>query len=241
MTDMAPKKESILSRRSFIGNTVKLAVAGALIPAGMAQILPAIAPDSLAGGGPGPIILRDKRTNAKIPVTLSMLAGEPPVVVTAEYAFLPAVVYKVRKAALQGSSQRKGYNTGQFALQHPTEPDNVILVYEGKCKHLGCTVGWNGGFGEDYSETGSPDGRILCPCHLGQYDIYDLAVNIPGTPPPEPLNVVRFSIGTADIDGARTPNALLGVDKVVQSRHRDADQLGDNAPFALASDLEESA
>lgn len=240
---MSASKDPLLSRREFISGAVKLAVAGALVPAGASMVLPAITPDSLGGGGPGPVVLRDKQTNAKIPVTLDMLAGEPPVVITAEYAFLPAVVYKVKRSILEASSKKHGYNTAQHALQHPTEPEHAILVYDGKCKHLGCTIGFDKALGsakapnEDYDEDGVKDGGILCPCHQGRYDIYDLALNVPGTPPPAPLNVIRFNIGTAEIDGKSTPNAILGVEKIVQDAHRDADLQGDGAPFSLAEEV----
>ena len=138
-----PKKESLLSRRDFIRRSVQLAVAGALVPGVLSQLLPAVAPDALGGGGAGPVIRRDATTNAKIPITVADLAGAPPVVITAEWNFLPAVVYKVHKAKLQASSAKRGYNTGQLAVQHPEEDDMAIMVYRGKCKHLGCTVGWN--------------------------------------------------------------------------------------------------
>ena len=222
-------RESLLSRRDFIRNSVRLAVAGALIPGALSQLLPAIAPDAIGGGGPGPIIRRDAKTNTKIPITLADLAGEPPVVVTAEWNFLPAVIYKVRKDILQGSSAYRKYNTGQYALQHPEEPDMALMVYRGKCKHLGCTVGFNKGLGaakdrEDYNGDGLNDGRILCPCHQGQYDIHDLAKNVPGTPPPAPLDVIEFDVKshTDEESGATTANAVYGVLRVEQNKYKDA-------------------
>jgi nitrite reductase/ring-hydroxylating ferredoxin subunit len=124
------------------------------------------------------------------------------------------------------------------------------MVYKGKCKHLGCTVGFNAGLGgskdvEDYDEDGANDGRILCPCHQGQYDIYDLARNVPGTPPPAPLDVIRFNIGDFGGDTQqRVPaasDAIIGGGFVNQSGYREADLDGDGAPFALgtqALDLE---
>lgn len=225
------KKESLLSRRDFIKRSVQLAVAGAVVPGALSQLLPAVAPDALGGSGPGPVIRRDPATNAKIPITLADLAGEPPVVVTAEWNFLPAVVYKVHLAKLQASSGRRQYNTAQFAVQHPEEDDMAILVYDGKCKHLGCTVGFNKGLGAskdvpDYDGDGLPDGRILCPCHQGQYDIHDLAVNVPGTPPPAPLNVIEFDVTNFGGDPERglpaAPNAIFGVQKLLQNKYQEA-------------------
>ncbi len=217
MTDDA--KGSVFSRRDFIKGTVQLAVAGALIPGALTQLLPAVAPDALGGGGAGPVIRRAPQTNAKIPITVEDLAGAPPVVVTAEWNFLPAVVYKVAKSKLQKSSDRRGYNTAQYAVQHPTEDDMAIMVYRGKCKHLGCTVGFNKGLGaskdvSDYDEDGLPDGRILCPCHQGQYDIHDLCKNVPGTPPPAPLDVIEFDVASYGGDTERAipgaSNAIIG-------------------------------
>jgi Rieske Fe-S protein len=226
-----PKRESLLSRRDFIRRSVQLAVAGALVPGALSQLLPAVAPDALGGGGPGPIIRRDPTTNAKIPITLADLAGPAPVVVTAEWNFLPAVIYKVHKSKLEGSSREREYNTAQFAVEHPTETDMAILVYDGKCKHLGCTVGFNKGLGgskdiSDYDGDGLPDGRILCPCHQGQYDIHDLALNVPGTPPPAPLNVIEFDVTNYGGDAARglpaAANAIFGVQKMLQNKYKDA-------------------
>jgi Rieske Fe-S protein len=242
--DPLAKPDNLLSRREFIGNTVKLAALGAIIPGAASQLLPFVAPDALGGGGEQPIVRRDPRTNQKIPITVRDLAGEPPVVVTAEYAFLPAVIYKVRTAVLRASTQARGYNTAQHAIQHPTEPDHAILVYDGKCKHLGCTVGWLGQLGgskdvADYDGDGINDGRILCPCHQGQYDIYNLALNQPATPPPAPLNVIRARVGSATTDGNSASDAIIGVTKIIQNGFRDADLEGDGSGFSIGSQAPE--
>jgi len=242
MTEPA-KKESLFSRREFIKGTVQLAVAGALIPGALSQLLPAVAPDALGGSGPGPIIRRDPTTNSKIPITVADLDGDAPVVVTAEWNFLPAVIYKVHKAKLQASAAKRGYNTAQYAVQHPTQEDMAILVYQGKCKHLGCTVGFNKGLGgsndePDYDGDGLPDGRILCPCHQGQYDIHDLALNVPGTPPPAPLNVIRFNIldyaGEPERNLPAASQAIFGGELIVQDKARQANRDGSTA-FALGT------
>jgi len=241
--------ESLLSRRDFIKRSVQLAVAGALVPGVLSQLLPAVAPDALGGGGAGPIIRCDPSTNSKIPITVADLDGAAPVVVTAEWNFLPAVIYKVHKSKLQGSAAKRGYNTAQFAVQHPTEDDMAIMVSQGKCKHLGCTVGFNKGLGgssdvSDYDGDGLPDGRILCPCHQGQYDIHDLALNVPGTPPPAPLNVIRFNVANYGGDANRAlpaaANAIIGAELLVQNGPREAN-LDPSKAFALgsqAADLE---
>ncbi len=236
----AEKKPALLSRREFIRNTVRLAVAGALVPGALAQLLPAVAPDALGGSGSGPVIRRDATTNAKIPILLDDLAGDPPVVVTAEWNFLPAVVYKVKKSVMEGSSAKRGYNTAQFAIQHPTEPEHLIMVYDGKCKHLGCTVGFldskpASNDVADYDEDGFNDGGILCPCHQGQYDIYDLALNVPGTPPPAPLNVIESDVAgyTDTATGESYSNVIVGVAKHVQSGPKEALGQGSAPAFGL--------
>lgn len=237
-----PKGESLLSRRDFIKRSVQLAVAGALIPGALSQLLPAVAPDALGGGGPGPVIRRDPTTNSKIPITIADLAGAPPVVVTAEWNFLPAVIYKVHKAKLQASAAKRGYNTAQYAFQHPEEDDMAIMVYQGKCKHLGCTVGFNKGLGgskdiSDYDGDGLPDGRILCPCHQGQYDIHDLALNVPGTPPPAPLDVIQFDVRNYPGDAPRqlpaAADCIFGMELIAQTKAREANRQPQGAPFAL--------
>lgn len=50
------------------------------------------------------------------------------------------------------------------------------------CKHLGCTVNWN-------TDKAHPN-QFECPCHLGRYE--KNGKNIPGTPPPQPLDLYQF-------------------------------------------------
>jgi menaquinol-cytochrome c reductase iron-sulfur subunit len=47
------------------------------------------------------------------------------------------------------------------------------------CKHLGCTVNWN-------TDKAHPN-QYFCPCHFGRYE--KNGKNIPGTPPPQPLDL----------------------------------------------------
>jgi menaquinol-cytochrome c reductase iron-sulfur subunit len=56
--------------------------------------------------------------------------------------------------------------------------DGSILALSPICKHLGCTVTWEGS--PDFPE------RFYCPCHDGLYEIN--GKNIPGTPPLGPLD-----------------------------------------------------
>lgn len=229
----------LLTRREFIGGAVKLAATSALATGVATQILPALAPASLSVTGAGPILLRDRKSDQKVPVTLGMLAGEPPVVVTGEWNFFPTAVYKVKRSVLEAAAVTRGYNTGQHALPHPTEPDCVILAYDAKCTHLGCTVGWEGAIGAsndtaDYDDDGSRDGAILCPCHQGRFDPCDLGKNQPGTPPTTPLDVVRFAVVDWTDETGTHPGALVAFEKIGQDAYCAADREGPGAPFQLA-------
>lgn len=53
-----------------------------------------------------------------------------------------------------------------------------IVALSPVCKHLGCTVAWD-------SNPQYP-GQFFCPCHFGRY--YKDGTNVPGTPPPKPLD-----------------------------------------------------
>lgn len=55
--------------------------------------------------------------------------------------------------------------------------DNVVALSP-TCKHLGCTVNWNG-------DKENPN-QFFCPCHNGRYE--KNGKNIPGTPPLAPLD-----------------------------------------------------
>ena len=76
------------------------------------------------------------------------------------------------------------YNGGTFA------------AFNAKCKHLGCTALWRlqdeatklvpVTLGHDF---------IVCPCHLGTYDIYNSAKVMFG-PPPNPLDQLKMQIAS---------------------------------------------
>jgi menaquinol-cytochrome c reductase iron-sulfur subunit len=64
------------------------------------------------------------------------------------------------------------------------EPNGEILALSPICKHLGCTVTWEG----------NPQfkNEFFCPCHFGRYD--ENGVNIPGTPPTAPLDMYETKV-----------------------------------------------
>lgn len=53
-----------------------------------------------------------------------------------------------------------------------------IIAMSPVCKHLGCTVTWNG-------DKSNPN-QFFCPCHNGRYE--KNGANVPGTPPLGPLD-----------------------------------------------------
>jgi hypothetical protein len=60
----------------------------------------------------------------------------------------------------------------------------------------------------------------------GQYDIYDLALNVPGTPPPAPLNVIRATVSNFGGDQERgipaAADVIFGGELIVQDKARQA-------------------
>lgn len=57
--------------------------------------------------------------------------------------------------------------------------DEKIVALSPVCKHLGCTVDWNG-------DKEHPN-QFFCPCHYGRYT--KDGMNVKGTPPIGPLDV----------------------------------------------------
>ena len=74
----------------------------------------------------------------------------------------------------------------------------TFAAFNAKCKHLGCTALWRA---EAEAETLVPVNLdhdfIVCPCHLGTYNIYDSAKVLFG-PPPAPLDQLKMTIDPAE-------------------------------------------
>jgi menaquinol-cytochrome c reductase iron-sulfur subunit len=59
-----------------------------------------------------------------------------------------------------------------------------IVALSPVCKHLGCTVNWNG--------DPANQNQFFCPCHNGRYT--KDGDNVPGTPPLGPLDVYEHEV-----------------------------------------------
>jgi Rieske Fe-S protein len=208
MSDV-PRREFLKGAAAF-GATC--AVGGGLIAFGKSEYSPPAIPE--------PIITRGSE-NELVGVTaqqLAAMAATETTAFTAEWSFQPAVLYIVDPKILRASTLLRGIDTAQHAIALPGT-DKLLLAYNGKCKHLGCTVGWAADLGaskdiEDYTGDGVKEGRVLCPCHQAQYDVYDLGTQVPKTLAPEPLDVIKIVW-----EGDR----LMGVKAIAQDRPHAAD------------------
>lgn len=83
------------------------------------------------------------------------------------------------------------YKDTKGAVYWVDNPDSDLVVYSGKCPHLGCAYKWK--------ENHKRFGRVFwCPCHLS---IYDVGGKVLDGPAPRRLDVLPFRIsGTGDIE-----------------------------------------
>ncbi|MHB1260993.1 MAG: Rieske (2Fe-2S) protein [Thermoplasmatota archaeon] len=98
----------------------------------------------------------------------------------------PVAVLVVPAARLDGVEALRGDGEATPSVEVPGHPDLRIVALSAKSTHLGCTVGFNTGLGasidvRDYDGDGLPDGRMLDPCHHGQWDVYHRGIEVPGT------------------------------------------------------------
>lgn len=101
------------------------------------------------------------------------------------WAGTPVTVYAVPQARLDGVERLRGDGEATEAISLPG--DLSLFALSAKSTHMGCTVGWNTGLGAskdiaDYDGDGFPDGRVLDPCHHGQWDACHRGVPMGGTP-----------------------------------------------------------
>jgi len=77
---------------------------------------------------------------------------------------------------------------------------DTIIALSPVCKHLGCTVNWEGN--EDHKN------EFFCPCHNGRYE--KNGKNIPGTPPLGPLDEFMVEVVDGYVHlGKTVPNTLV--------------------------------
>ena len=91
--------------------------------------------------------------------------------------------------------QRFEFTIDQVDAWHESEEPRTAWVYKDSkgeivalspiCKHLGCTVNWNG------DKKNHPN-RFYCPCHNGLYE--KSGKNVPGTPPMAPLDLFHMEV-----------------------------------------------
>ncbi len=75
-----------------------------------------------------------------------------------------------------------------------------IIALSPVCKHLGCTVNWEG-------DANHPD-MFFCPCHDGLYE--KNGKNVPGTPPLGPLDQYEVEVVDGFVHlGKIVPNQLV--------------------------------
>jgi menaquinol-cytochrome c reductase iron-sulfur subunit len=99
------------------------------------------------------------------------------------------IQFLLKISDLTAEPKRVDFSFKQVDGWYESEATNTAWVYkkdDGKivalspvCKHLGCTVDWNG-------DKQHPN-QFFCPCHYGRYE--KDGKNIPGTPPIRPLDI----------------------------------------------------
>lgn len=90
--------------------------------------------------------------------------------------------------------QKKDFKVTQTDAWYTSEVTETAWIYQDEsgeyvalspiCKHLGCTVNWNG-------DSSNKD-KFYCPCHGGLYT--KDGVNVKGTPPLAPLDKYELSV-----------------------------------------------
>jgi Rieske Fe-S protein len=99
-----------------------------------------------------------------------------------ELAMNVIVVFMVTEKVAPTMKGTIRYNGGTFA------------AFNAKCKHLGCTALWRL---QDEAKNLVPvvlgHDFIVCPCHLGTYDVYNSAKVMFG-PPPSPLDQLKMLV-----------------------------------------------
>lgn len=116
-----------------------------------------------------------------------------------EWNGVPVAVVVATTEQLEGVERWRGEGEATPSVEVPGRPGLRLFALSAHSSHLGCTVGFNAGLGAskdipDYDGDGEPDGRMLDPCHQGQWDVYHRGVEVPGTPTGGRMAVLDVSI-----------------------------------------------
>lgn len=98
---------------------------------------------------------------------------------------VPVAVVVATAEHLEGVERWRGEGEATPSVEVPGRPGLLLFALSAYSTHLGCTVGFNPNLGassdiEDYDGDGEPDGRMLDPCHMGQWDVYNRGVEVHG-------------------------------------------------------------
>src|SRR5688572_601693 len=99
---------------------------------------------------------------------------------------VPVAIVVAKAEQLQGVERWRGEGEATPSVELPGRPGLRLFALSAASTHLGCTVGFNTGLGAssdipDYDGDGEPDGRMLDPCHHGQWDVYNRGVQVRNT------------------------------------------------------------
>ncbi|MEA3204326.1 MAG: hypothetical protein QOI63_2006 [Thermoplasmata archaeon] len=181
---------------------------GALAAVGLLATLLALSAQH--GGDAAAFPISDKAGNLlPVPAAPGMVLGT--------WNHQPVWVFAVAASELAGVDAARGPGSATPSIPMPGHPELRLFVLSAKSTYLGCTVGWNAQLGAsrdipDYDGDGANDGRILDPCHFGQWDAFHRGLPLAGTPAPVRLasldvHVVGDRLVGTTFDG---PTAAVG-------------------------------
>jgi len=168
---------------------VRLATVAAVVAAGVVAFLPAV--HEVAGFQ---MVVQQSGTDPTpmaVPTTPGYYLGA--------WDHMPVAVIVTTQARLAGVDALRGPGSATPSIPVPGHPELRMFALSAKSTFLGCTVGFNAGLGasktiRDYDLDGLPDGRMLDPCHQGQWDPWNRGAPQAGTPAPARLAVLDLKV-----------------------------------------------
>lgn len=194
----APTRDDVIEeRRDFIKKGVYLAGAGALFAttAGSlgAFIPPYVNPfvdgtfDILFSTSGATSAWANPREGAKMKASDFPAPGLGAQGIIPPLAMNVIVVYLIKAQVAASMKGTIDYGAG-----------GTFAAFNAKCKHLGCGALWrNEAEGKKLVPVNLSHDFIVCPCHLGTYDIYNSAKVMFG-PPPQPLDQLKLQLVEGD-------------------------------------------